>query len=137
MAEIRTITIREVEARTTPSTGKAYWRVKTDSGTYFVWEKSIAEQLQPGMSAVVSTNGSAEYPKITAVHEAHVTAASAADPAVDPAPAAEPPSVPSERERRMLRMSALRAAADVLHGSHVPAGEIIEYAEQLLMWLES
>jgi hypothetical protein len=36
----------------------------------------------------------------------------------------------------MLRMSALRAAADVLHGSHVPAGELVEYAEVLLLWLE-
>jgi hypothetical protein len=134
MAEIRTITIREVEARTTPSTGKAYWRVKSDSGVFFVWEKTIADQLQPGATVVVSTNGSAEYPKIVAVHEA--TAASAPDPAVDPTPAAEPPSAVSERERRMLRMSALRAAADVLHGAHVPAGEVIEYAEVLLLWLE-
>jgi hypothetical protein len=83
MAEIRTITIREVEARTTPSTGKAYWRVKSDSGVFFVWEKAIADQLPPGATVVVSTNGSAEYPKIVAVHE---TPASAPDPAVDPPP---------------------------------------------------
>jgi hypothetical protein len=133
MAEARTITIREVEARTTPSTGKAYWRVKSDRGVFFVWEKALADQLQPGATVVVSTNGSAEYPKIVAVHEAH---ASAPDPAVDPTPAPEPATAASERERRMLRMSALRAAADILHGSHVPAGEVIEYAEQLLMWLE-
>jgi hypothetical protein len=135
MAEIRTITVREVEARTTPSTGKAYWRVKSDSGVFFVWEKTIADQLQPGATVVVSTNGSAEYPKIVAVHETR-DAASAPDPAVDPAPADAPAPAVSERERRMLRMSALRAAADALHGSHVPAGELVEYAEQLLMWLE-
>ena len=134
MAEIRTITIREVEARTTPSTGKAYWRVRTGQGTFFVWEKALVDQLQPGATVVVSINGSAEYPKIVAVHETR-DAASVPDPAVDPAPV-EPLSAVSERERRMLRMSALRAAADVLHGSHVPAGEVIEYAEQLLMWLE-
>jgi hypothetical protein len=91
--------------------------------------------LRPGLVAVVTTNGSAEYPKIVAVHETR-DAASVPDPAVDPAPAAEPPSAVSERERRMLRMSALRAAADVLHGSHVPAGEVVEYAEVLLLWLE-
>jgi hypothetical protein len=136
MAEIRTITVREVEARTTPSTGKAYWRVKSDSGVFFVWEKTIADQLQPGATVVVSTNGSAEYPKIVAVHEAHVTTATAPDPAVDPTPAADPPSAVSERERRMLRMSALRATADILHGSHIAADEVIAYAEVLLQWLE-
>jgi hypothetical protein len=133
MAETRTITIREVEG-TTPSTGKAYWRVRTDQGTFFVWEKALVDQLQPGATVVVTTNGSAEYPKIVAVHETRA-AASAPDPAVDPVPA-DPPSAVSERERRMLRMSALRATADILHGSHVPAGEVIDYAEVLLAWLE-
>jgi hypothetical protein len=133
MSQRQTITVQSIEARTTPSTGKAYWRVRTDQGTFFVWEKALVDQLPPGATVVVSTNGSAEYPKIVAVHEAH---ASAPDPAVDPTPAAEPPSAVSERERRMLRMSALRAAADVLHGSHVPAGELVEYAEVLLLWLE-
>jgi hypothetical protein len=55
-------------------------------------------------------------------------------PAASPAPASP---AAGERERRMLRMSALRAAADVLHGSGVPAGELIDYAEQLLAWLEA
>jgi hypothetical protein len=135
MAETRTITIREVEARTT-SAGKPYWRIRTDAGSFFAWEKSIADQLRPGLVAVVSTNGSAEYPKIVTVHEVRATTASTPDPAVDPTPAADPLSAVSERERRMLRMSALRAAADVLHGSHVPAGELVEYAEVLLLWLE-
>jgi hypothetical protein len=133
MAETRTITIREVEARTT-SAGKPYWRIRTEAGSFFAWEKSIADQLRPGLVAVVTTNGSAEYPKIVAVHETRA-AASAPDPAVDPVPA-DPPSAVSERERRMLRMSALRATADILHGSHVPAGEVIDYAEVLLAWLE-
>jgi hypothetical protein len=133
MSTTRTITVQSIEARTT-SAGKPYWRIRTDAGSFFAWEKSIADQLRPGLVAVVTTNGSAEYPKIVAVHETR-DAASVPDPAVDPAPA-EPPSAVSERERRMLRMSALRAAAEVLHGSHVPAGEVIEYAEQLLMWLE-
>jgi hypothetical protein len=134
MSTTRTITVQSIEARTT-SAGKPYWRIRTDAGSFFAWEKSIADQLRPGLVAVVTTNGSAEYPKIVAVHETR-DAASAPDPAVDPAPAAEPPSAVSERERRMLRMSALRAAADVLHGSHVPAGELVEYAEVLLLWLE-
>jgi hypothetical protein len=110
MSQRQTITVQSIEARTTPSTGKAYWRVKSDSGVFFVWEKTIADQLQPGTTVVVSTNGSAEYPKIVAVHEAHATTASTPDPAVDPTPVAEPPSAVSERERRMLRMSALRAS---------------------------
>jgi hypothetical protein len=134
MSTTRTITVQSIEARTT-SAGKPYWRIRTDAGSFFAWEKSIADQLRPGLVAVVTTNGSAEYPKIVAVHETR-DAASVPDPAVDPAPAAEPPSAVSERERRMLRMSALRAAADVLHGSHVPAGELVEYAEVLLLWLE-
>ncbi len=137
MSQRQTITVQSIEARTTPSTGKAYWRVRTDQGTFFVWEKALVDQLQPGATVVVSTNGSAEYPKIVAVHEAHATTASAPDPAVAPGPAVEPASAVSERERRMLRMSALRATADVLHGAHVPAGELVEYAEVLLLWLES
>ena len=131
MSQRQTITVQSIESRTTPSTGKAYWRVRTDQGTFFVWEKALVDQLQPGTTVVVSTNGSAEYPKIVAVHEAH-----APDPAVDSTAAPEPAPAVSERERRMLRMSALRAAADVLHGSHVPAGELVEYAEVLLLWLE-
>jgi hypothetical protein len=108
MSATRTITVEQVEARTT-SAGKPYWRVRTDAGSFFAWEKSIADQLRPGLVAVVTTNGSAEYPKIVAVHETRA-AASAPDPAVDPAPVSEPPSAVSERERRMLRMSALRAS---------------------------
>jgi hypothetical protein len=131
MSQRQTITVQSIESRTTPSTGKAYWRVRTDQGTFFVWEKALVDQLQPGTTVVVSTNGSAEYPKIVAVHEAH-----APDPAVDSTAAAEPAPAVSERERRMLRMSALRATADILHGSHVPAGEVIDYAEVLLAWLE-
>jgi len=138
MSQRQTITIREVEARTTPSTGKAYWRVRTDQGTFFVWEKALVDQLQPGTTVVVSTNGSVEYPKIVAVHEAHAAVAvSAPDPAVDSVPAPAPAPAVNERERRMLRMSALRAAAAALHGAHVSATELVEYAEQLLMWLES
>jgi hypothetical protein len=134
MSQRQTITVQSIEARTT-SAGKPYWRVRTDAGSFFAWEKSIADQLRPGLVAVVSTNGSAEYPKIVAVHETR-DAASTPDPAVDPAPVSEPLSAVSERERRMLRMCALKVSADILHGSHVPAGGLVEYAEQLLMWLE-
>jgi hypothetical protein len=82
------------------------------------------------MTYQVVVNGTSDYPRIV-----DVTLVPDAAPA--PAPAPAPATAVSERERRMLRMSALRAAADILHGSHVPAGEVIEYAEQLLMWLES
>jgi hypothetical protein len=133
MSTTRTITIREVEARTTSEGAKRTGECGPTSGSRSSHgRRALAEQLDRGSTAVVTTNGSAEYPKIVDVHARD---AATPDPAVDPAPA-EPPSAVSERERRMLRMSALRAAADVLHGSHVPAGEVIEYAEQLLMWLE-
>jgi hypothetical protein len=79
------------------------------------------------MTYQVTVNGTSDYPRII-----DVTLIPDAAPAPAPAPA---PAV-SERERRMLRMCALKVSADILHGSHVPAGELVEYAEQLLMWLE-
>ncbi len=33
--------------------------------------------------------------------------------------------------------SALRAVAEVLHGSAVPASELAAYADELLAWLEA
>ncbi|MCS7294144.1 MAG: hypothetical protein NZ761_01955 [Dehalococcoidia bacterium] len=44
---------------------------------------------------------------------------------------------PLQRELRMLRMSALRAAADVYAGSAVTSEELIAYAEKLVAWLLS
>jgi hypothetical protein len=131
MTATRTITVEQVEARTT-SAGKQYWRVKVvgERQSLFCWDPALAQALEPGMTYHVVVNGTSEYPRIV-----DVTLIPDATPA--PAPAPAPATAVSERERRMLRMSALRAAADVLHGSHVPAGELVEYAEQLLMWLES
>jgi hypothetical protein len=130
MTTTRTVTVEQVEARTT-SAGKPYWRVKVagERQSLFCWDPALAQALEPGMTYHVVVNGSADYPRII-----DVTLIPDAAPA--PAPAPAPATAVSERERRMLRMSALRAAADVLHGSHVTAGEVIEYAEQLLMWLE-
>lgn len=132
MAQRQTVSVLAVEPRQSQS-GKGFWRVRTDSGVYFVWEKAIADQLAPGTTAVVSINGSADYPKIVAVHEAPEPPSN--DAPASPAPA--PPAPAGDRERRMLRMSALRAAAEVLHGSGVEAGALIDYAEQLLAWLEA
>ncbi len=128
MAETRTITVSEIEERTSQN-GRRFWRVKVagEKQVLFCWDATLAEALLPGQTYVVTVNGSSEYPRIVDVTVAD-TAPARATPA--PAPAA------SERERRMLRMSALRAAADVLHGAHVPAGELIDYAEVLLDWLE-
>jgi hypothetical protein len=128
MSATRTITVEAVEERTTQK-GQRYWRVKVagERQSLFCWDPALAQALEPGMTYHVVVNGSADYPRII-----DVTLIPDAAPAPAPAPA---PAV-SERERRMLRMSALRAAADILHGSHVPAGEVIDYAEVLLAWLE-
>jgi hypothetical protein len=128
MTATRAITVEQVEARTT-SAGKTYWRVKVvgERQSLFCWDPALAQALEPGMTYQVTVNGTSDYPRIIDV---------TLIPDAAPAPAPAPAPAASERERRMLRMSALRAAADVLHGSHVPAGELVEYAEQLLMWLE-
>jgi len=125
MAETRTITVSEIEERTSQN-GKRFWRVKVagEKQALFCWDAALADALLPGQTYVVTVNGSSEYPRITSVAFADDAA---------PAPAAP---TPGERERRTLRMSALRAAADVLHGSAVPASELVAYAEQLLAWLE-
>jgi len=125
MAETRIITVEHIEQRAT-SEGKPYWRVRVagEKRSYFVWDPDVADALVVGQTYQATVNGSAEYPRITAV-------TFVGEPTPAPAPAAT-----SERERRMLRMSALRAAADVLHGAHVPASELIDYAEVLLEWLE-
>ena len=125
MAQERRVTVEHIEERTS-SEGKRYWRVKVagEKRSYFVWDPDVADALVVGQTYQATVNGSAEYPRITSVTFIG-----------EPTPAPAPPAA-SERERRMLRMSALRAAADVLHGSHVPAGELIDYAEVLLAWLE-
>jgi hypothetical protein len=131
MSTTRTITVEAVEERTTQK-GQRYWRVRAqgERQSLFCWDAALAQALEPGMTYQVTVNGTSEYPRI-------IDVTLVPDAAPTPAPAPAPAPAVSERERRMLRMSALRAAADVLHGSHVPAGEVIEYAEQLLMWLES
>jgi hypothetical protein len=125
MTVARTITVEAVEERTSQK-GQRYWRVRAqgERQSLFCWDPALAQALEPGMTYQVTVNGTSDYPRII-----DVTLIPDATPGPTPAPV-------SERERRMLRMSALRAAADVLHGSHVPGGEVIEYAEQLLMWLE-
>ena len=133
MAQRQTVTVLAVEQRQSQN-GKAYWRIRTDSGVYFAWSKEVVDQLPAGTTAVVSINGSAEYPRIVAVHEAPVEH-EASEP-VASAPAA-PPAPAGDRERRMLRMSALRAAAEVLHGTGLPAEQVTAYAETLLAWLEA
>jgi hypothetical protein len=129
MTATRTITVEQVEERTSQK-GQRYWRVKVvgERQSLFCWDPALAQALEPGMTYHVVVNGSADYPRIIDV---------TLIPDATPAPAPAPATAANERERRMLRMSALRAASDILHGSHVPAGEVIEYAEQLLMWLES
>lgn len=134
MAQTKMLTIESIEERTSQS-GKPYWRVKVtgEPRSYFVWDSELAQALVPGCTYQAVVNGSSDYPRImdvTLVPDAAPAPDTAAPAASTPAAAAE------ERERRMLRMSALRAAADVLHGSHVPAGELIDYAELLLAWLE-
>jgi len=164
MAQTKTLTIESIEERTSQS-GKPYWRIKVtgERQVYFVWDAALAQALLPGCTyavtlngtseypkildvtlvpdaapapdtAVVSINGSAEYPRIVAVHEAPVEH-EASEP-VASAPAA-PPAPAGDRERRMLRMSALRAAAEVLHGTGLPAEQVTAYAETLLAWLEA
>ncbi len=130
MSATRTITVEAVEERTSQK-GQRYWRVKVagERQSLFCWDPALAQALEPGMTYHVVVNGSADYPRII-----DVTLVPDAAPA--PAPAPAPATVVSERERRMLRMSALRAAADVLHGSHIAADEVIAYAEVLLQWLE-
>ena len=130
MTVARTITVEAVEERTSQK-GQRYWRVRAqgERQSLFCWDPALAQALEPGMTYHVVVNGSADYPRI-------IDVTLIPDAAPGPAPAAAPATAVSERERRMLRMSALRAAADVLNGSHVPAGELVEYAEQLLMWLE-
>jgi hypothetical protein len=132
MSATRTITVEAVEERTSQK-GQRYWRVRAqgERQSLFCWDPALAQALEPGMTYQVTVNGTSDYPRII-----DVTLLPDATPGPAPAPAPAPATAVSERERRMLRMSALRAAADVLHGSHVPAGELVEYAEVLLLWLE-
>jgi hypothetical protein len=130
MTATRTITVEQVEERTSQK-GQRYWRVKVagERQSLFCWDPALAQALEPGMTYQVVVNGTSDYPRI-------IDVTLLPDAAPTPAPAPAPATAVSERERRMLRMSALRVAGDVLHGSHVPAVEITKYAEQLLMWLE-
>ncbi|MBX6754527.1 MAG: hypothetical protein IRY86_09865 [Thermorudis peleae] len=134
MAQTRTITVEQIEERTTRD-GRPYWRVRVagEKQALFCWDAGLAQTLVPGLTYAATINGSAEYPKLL-----DVTVLPDAAPTSDTTPAVSttPAAAADARERRMLRMSALRAAADVLHGSQVPADELLDYAELLLAWLE-
>jgi len=123
MTQTRTITVEQVEHRTTGD-GKRYWRVRVagETRSLFVWDPEVANALVAGQTYRVTVNGSAEYPRITDVVPADE-------------PAAEPPA-PAAREQQLLRLAALRAAAEVMHGSQVPAAVLLDYAETVLAWLE-
>lgn len=129
MAETRTVTVEAIEERTSQK-GQRYWRVRVagEKQALFVWDAALAEALLPGCTYVVTVNGSSDYPRIVDVTIAEAEAASA--------PATPAPHAAGAREQQMLRMSALRAAADVLHGSQAPAAVLLDYAETLLAWLE-
>jgi hypothetical protein len=103
MTATRTITVEAVEERTTQK-GQRYWRVRAqgERQSPFCWDPALAQALEPGMTYQVTVNGTSEYPRIVDV---------TLIPDAAPAPAPAPTAV-SERERRMLRMSALRATRD-------------------------
>lgn len=124
MAQTKTLTVESIEERTSQS-GRPYWRVKVtgEPRSYFVWSEELAQALVPGCTYQATINGTSDYPRIVDVT------------LVPDAPAANTPA--DTRERRMLRMSALRAASEVLHGTSVAADELLAYAEALLRWLES
>lgn len=121
----RLVTITEIEERTSQN-GRRFWRVRVagERQALFVWDPDLAEELRPGGTYEVEINGSADYPRLVS-----------AVPVTEPSPA--PPPVAGTPERRMLRMSALRAAAEILHGTGLPASEVTAYAEALLAWLEA
>ncbi|MCS7293885.1 MAG: hypothetical protein NZ761_00595 [Dehalococcoidia bacterium] len=141
-------------------------RVRGEPLSYFVWDEAVASKLRPGHAALVEVGGGAQYPRITAVYEwdpsmaddglppewdfdegdegeaagedgGNDLAAAAEAPAVSAAPAVPRLLDPVQREMRMLRMSALRAAADVYAGSAVSSEELLAYAERLIAWLLS
>ncbi len=123
----QTVTVLAVEKRQSQS-GKAFWRVRTDAGTYFAWDAALAEQLTPGTTAVVSINGSSDYPKIVAVHEA-------------PEPPSETTSTPaaselSQRDRLICKQVALKAAVE-LAGPGSSADQVLTTAETFYAWLAS
>ncbi len=126
---LRIITVEAIEERTTQQ-GQRYWRVRVvgEKRSLFVWDPALAAMLIPGGTYHVELNGSADYPRITGVTLVPDTPTTSTT--------AAPPAAP-DRERRMLRMSALRAAAEVLHGSGLPADQVVAYADELLRWLES
>jgi len=135
MAQTKTLTVESIEERTSQS-GKPFWRIKVagEKQAYFVWDATLAEALLPGCTYQAVVNGSNDYPRIVDVTLVPHPSPAPTTPPTEPAPSTAPAA--AERERRMLKMSALRAAADVLHGSQVPAGELLDYAELLLAWLE-
>lgn len=127
MAQTRTIVVESVEERTSQQ-GKRFWRVKVagERQALFCWDAGLAQALTPGLTYQVTINGSQDYPRIT-------------DATLIPDAPAEPgtPPATSDRQRQMLKMSALRTTGEILHGSALPADQVIAYAEALLQWLES
>lgn len=128
-----TLAVQAVARRVTQD-GTPFWIIHAPGDKrFFCWNPEVAALLKVG-AVVQATVRNGKHPRIlaaepasngTAEPEAPAESSSETSPSTDP------------RERRMLRMSALRAAAEVLHASAVPAAELVSYAETLVSWIES
>lgn len=109
-----------------------YWRMRVtgENQALFCWDAALAQALEPSLTYLVALNGTSEYPKIIDVTLVPDATSIPAELSTTSAAHAVSP-VAHGREMRMLQMSALRATADVLYGSSVLAGELLDYAELL------
>lgn len=117
-ATTRRVKVDRVDRRKTKA-GKTFWVVRPADGEgqdLYVWDQGLAELLGRGGVWDVTINAQGRVLEARPVQGAQAE--------------------PDARETRILRMSALRAAADVLHGSAMSAPDVIAYANLLLAWLK-
>jgi len=83
--------------------GDKYWTVIISGGRYSVWDKTLLEALQPGDAVDFLFTQSGQYRKICQLRRLPLHRDSS--------------SHPEERERHIIRMSSVRAAAHLLEGA--------------------
>ena len=98
-------TIEGIVERTSRS-GKRYWLVTIDSNRFYAWEPKYAKSFDSGQMVGYEWRDSGDYRSITSM-----------EMVTDDGQEAEPNYPPMDpRDMRIVRMSCLRSAAEVLQG---------------------
>lgn len=142
MAKTYTTTARVLQIDEAVSkTGKAYWKVLLNGPNGYIrsycWSSKLASLLREDENMMLELEDG-KFPRIIAVNETRNGRDSKeGEMHNNGEQQAQEKRDIDAKENRMLKMSALCSAAEVMQGSKIPAEKLVEYAQQLLDWLMS